>query len=363
MFVGLAGSTALPIIVGALMEARGFGETAVGLLGSAELGGMAAASLLAAGPLRRRSRRGFGLAGVAIAVVGHGLSALPLSYSALLMMRIVAGVGEGIAVASGGAAAAGAAEPDRLFAESTVIVGLLGGLLLTALPYVSVPYGPAGAYCALAILSLTVIPFVLWLPDPPPLRGDEAEEGTPNRALGLLAITAFLLFALGQNGLWTFDERIGVGAGLSVETVGLALGVTSLLGLAGAGLAWWINVRVGRSLPIVAGVLVYVASALALIYVPNGPVFWGANLVWAIAYLFTLPFFMGTLAALDPRGRWAASGTGMASIGGAAGPLFGGLLVAAGSYPSLAWLIVGTVLLTLAFALPVTRRLDRGLSG
>ncbi len=83
----------------------------------------------------------------------------------------------------------------------------------------------------------------------------------------------------------------------------------------------------------------------------------------ALTYLFTLPFFMGTLAALDPRGRWAASGTGMASIGGAAGPVLGGLLVAAGSYPSLAWLIVGTVLLTLAFALPVTRRLDRGLSG
>ena len=68
-----------------------------------------------------------------------------------------------------------------------------------------------------------------------------------------------------------------------------------------------------------------------------------------------MPYFIGTLAALDPSGRWAAIGTGVAGIGAAAI----GRTVEANGYGSLGLLMLVMGLLAIAVITPVLLRLDR----
>ena len=131
-FAGWAGS---PIVVGALVDGLGISEGAAATLAAAELTSLAVTALLSAGLVAHRSRRAVGLTGIGLALFGHALSALTPGYATLVILRSVAGVGEGLVLAAGNAAAAGARNPDRIFAAVTVMTGLAAAIELTLLPH------------------------------------------------------------------------------------------------------------------------------------------------------------------------------------------------------------------------------------
>lgn len=359
---GFAGWTGSPIIVGALIDDLGMTASAAGLIVTAELASLAVATWLSAGLLARRSRKVIGLTGAGLAIVGHALSTLAPGFTALLAARLVAGLGEGVALAAGNAVASGSRHPDQVFARVTAIVVLGIALLLFALPYATTPFGPAGGYAVLAALTLVVSPALIWLA-PPPERSDVRDDRRlPHPALGLLGVVSIALIAIGQGAVWTFTERIATAAGLSAEAAGRVLGGGTLLGIAGASLAIWLGTRRGRTAPISIGTCVGIAAILIVVNVPTSSAFIGAAVVWIFFYWFTQPYFFGALAALDRRGRWAASGGGTQIAGTAIGPAVGGLLVTSGSYTALGSLAAVIGLLGLAAIFPVVRFADRGSS-
>ena len=100
-------------------------------------------------------------------------------------------------------------------------------------------------------------------------------------------------------------------------------------------------------------------ASLALGYA-KGPVpYVAAELVYNTAYLFVAPFLLGTAAAIDTQGRVAAATGGVVLLGAGLGPGIGGVLVAWGSFPPLAWFVVACCTMAILVILPLTLALDR----
>lgn len=356
--VGLGGSTAMPQLLGALIDGRGLEASAAGLLGSLELGMVAIASLLVAPRVGRTSRLGLALGGAALAALGHLASAAADSYALLAVARLVAGCGAGLALAAGNATVAAAADPDRLYARVSVLGGLAAAVLLLLLPYAIVPLGWRGGYLALGAVCLVLAPLLRGLPAAPVTSTVRAPDA-PHRLLGLGTLAALLLFSLGEGSVWSFTERIGAHTGLPLVAIGRVLGLATVVGLAGAALAAWLGTRAGRSTPLLVGVLGFAVSTFALGYVHTPTAYVVLLLGWSLSFFFALPYLMGTAAALDRRGGWTAAAAGIMTVGIGLGPAVGGTLLAVGGFAGLSWLVGGSCLAGLALVIPVTLILDR----
>jgi DHA1 family inner membrane transport protein len=173
-------------------------------------------------------------------------------------------------------------------------------------------------------------------------------------------LAALFAFMLGQNAVWGFTARIGQSAGLSVEEVSWILGATAFAGLAGAAIAATLGASRGRTVPILLAIAGTVVSVFVLVASETSMAFILANATWTFLFAFSMPYFIGMLAALDPSGRWAAMGTGVAGIGAAIGPAAVGRIVEATGYGSLAILMLVTGVVAAALITPVLLRLDRG---
>ena len=76
-------------------------------------------------------------------------------------------------------------------------------------------------------------------------------------------------------------------------------------------------------------------------------------LIFIFTYYFFLPYILGTMAALDRRGRWAVIASGLHLLGSAISPVLGGLIVVNFGYITLAWAVFSVCLVSLAVLLTV----------
>lgn len=348
----------MPLLLGSLVDGLGLGEADAGLLGTLELGGLAAASLILAPRVDRISRRDLAIRGAIAACVGHGLSALTDSFSMLALARLVAGLGEGATIAAANAAAASARDPDRLFAEAAVLGGLLAAAMLVALPYAIEPWGHPGGFGAVAGISVACLPALFWLPARAGQGGDQGRTLT-RRLLGYATLAAVFLFSVAQGAIWAFSERIGIGVGLSQKEVGLALGVTTLAGLAGGVAAAALGTRKGRAIPLALGLGANVVATWMVVFAGSVALYLWGLLAWGIAFYFALPFLLGTAAALDRLGRWAAAAGGVSAVGIALGPSAAGGMVSAWGYPAFGGFVIACGLAAALLVLPVARAESR----
>lgn len=355
-----SGASLMPFVVGGLIDHRGLDLAATGLLGSAELAGMALMALGLATIVSRGRRRAWVLAGVGVAAFGHGISSIDLGYGMLLAARATAGFGEGILLAGGMAAAAGARDPTRLFAQVFVMEAVLLAALIAAAPFVIGAFGAEGVFAALAILTLMIAPVAAWTPDAPAVAEPAvADSGpSPNRNLALLGILALAIMAIGQMTIWVLSERLGVLAGLSAESIGAVLAIAGLSGVAGAAAAAALGTRLGNVPPVAIGLSAFVIAAVAMIQINQSPVYIGSSITFGLAFYFFLPYIMGAMAALDRAGRWTATAGGVQTVAAAIGPLLGGLLVTVGWW-SVSLLIVVSTPIGFALLWPALRFADR----
>ena len=361
--VGLLGSNALPLLVGAVIDGIGFDVRQAGLLGSVEIGAMGLASLLLAPRVGSISRRGVALVSAAIVAGAHLASAFTEDFGSLMALRLVAGLSEGCIFATANAVIASSADPDRLYARVTVVGALAAAALFVALPHAIELWSQRGAFAALAAVALLCVPLLLLLPA-------SAPAGTHSEILGggllrgpasALLLAAFVL-SVGEGAIWTFVERIGAGVGLDIDAIGLVLAATTVAGVSGAALAAWLGTRLGRTLPLLLGMSAVGLASVTLGYARGPGAYVAAELVYNTAYLFVAPFLLGTAAAIDTQGRVAAATGGIVLLGAGLGPGVGGVLVAWRAFPALAWFVVVCCAAAILIILPLTLALDRARS-
>lgn len=355
--IGLLGSNTMPLFVGALLAGLSLDQAEVGLLASLELAGVAAGSLSVAPLATRASRRRLALAGIALAAVGFAGAALSPSLVWFGLARLVAGLGCGVVLAAGYAAASADPDPDRLFARVAFFGGAIAAVILFGLPRVIVAWGFRGGYWTLVALCGVAVPFLMRLPATSQ-AATRAAGRWPHLAAGAAALASITLFGVADQALWTFTERIGVSAGLTLEGVGTVLGVGTVTGLLGAVIAARLGVSRGRSLPVLLGLLGILAVRVGLAAAETPLAYASLQISWAIAFLFVTPYLLGTAAALDPAGRWAAAASAAVMAGTALGPAPAGLLMDRSGAPGLAGLLLFTSAASFAALAPVALWLD-----
>jgi len=365
MFWALAmlGLYAQPQLLEPIMADHGAHEGAVGQVFSFENGSFFITLLLASGPIARISRARTALCGILVLVVGNITSAYAGSFNELLMARVITGIGAGLVSAAGTAAVASSLQPDRIFAIITVLHNIILSAQFKVIPYVTTETDPTGCYLMMAAFGVVSLPLCGWLLPP---RQNDAGEGklwalllsAPNRHFALAVMFGLFLFEVGQSGVFTFIDQIGVQAGLDADERGTVLGATSFMGMSGAVLAAWLGTRFGRAWPITIGLGLNIVAVTGLAVCDSGFAFSALNLLWGVAYNFLLPYLLGALAALDDRGRWAVAGNSLWNGGAVPGPWIAAVLVQEAGMLSLAvWsLVTGGICLVLVTS--VLRRFE-----
>jgi MFS family permease len=399
--VGYLGSNVGPVIVQALIDS-GMRHQQAGDLGTIELLTLAICTMLVAPLVPRVSHRKLAVTGALIAALGAAISALSESYAAMVVGRIVIGVGSGLAIAGANAAVSAREDAERIFA----IIWTLGGGITVAvavyLPLV-VEGGAYGlGYAVLLLLCIAALPLVFWLPAKPQSIGtdtsalgavasDEAPDavgevsgasdeapGTVGEArdrlskgragpfgpLAQLILLGIFIYSIAEQALWQFSYDIAVDHGIAYDTVRYVLGVATFAGLTGGALAAWLGLRWRRVVPLVLGCLVSLAGRWLYLEATSTETLVVATLLWGVGFYFVGPYQIGLAAALDRRGRVAVAAAAAINLGYGLGPTLGGRLrqyqVDHGlGAELLVAVIVGTTLLSLLLLLPAALRLER----
>ena len=342
MLVGVAGafiSIAMPGILLTLSQNVDFPADRAARFASLELGGMLFSTLFLSQILNTRYRRlALALAMVAI-IIGNCASAALYGSEVLPYIRILSGLGSGLAVAALGAAAASFRNPDRLFATFLSVNMTVVALFLVLLPQVISVAGIPGAFAILAgagVLALAVLPFF-----PPWNRSEPVEAITPTHSpssvlptASILGLLGCLALNLGVGMIWPFMGELGKARHVAPDAISNYLAMSTIAGIAAGISAAVLALRVGRRIPLALATLGLMVSAIGLTL--EGVSFALCTILFLFFWTFAVAYYMGTVAAVPDNGRGAVLIPAAQQGGLALGPL---LSVVVASRADLFWTV------------------------
>lgn len=360
--VGFMTANLIPVMILALGD-LGYSATGAGTL-------MTACLLLSALSCLATSRWTAKTGRYVVARVGLGLTALGFGTAALVPDALIAGIGiilaglgSGGAVAAGGAALAALRNPDRASGISGFTNRAIVAVVLFIIPAVGIAMG--SAFGILAGLALAALFTTGWLPDRPahPIE-DPAAQATdvsvkPSRSVtiaGFGLLTCFAIWALGKDSLWAVAAVMGEQqAGLDETGMGLVLSLSTLGGLAAAAVVSAGGNRIGRTIPLVAALLIGAALKISAGFVTDPQLYLAVIIAWNTIYIVAFLYVVAIAAALDVTGRWSAPILGVYLVGSSFAPLFGTAVSETFGYQSLG-IVLGAISLLLLVPMALISR-------
>jgi predicted MFS family arabinose efflux permease len=347
---------AVPLLLSAFV--RG-GRTAAqaSMLFSGELAGMTAASLVAALLVARFDRRLLIAAGLGLALLGHAMSIVVPQFGAVLVARAVAGFGVGVMFTTGVAGLAGLANPERAFGFSMTTNQVATLVLMTVVTRLGFQSGPVETIATIAVLTAAMgiaIPFI-------PRRAPSAAFGATGtaRSIGLapplFTTIGLLAFTTAIGTVWPLVGQIGLHGGIAPSLVD---GTIAFAGV-GAILSGLVVVAIGLRFGRLSILLLCIVCLVGAMIILHSSFAAGGYRAAVLTILFfwplAIPYLLGTLAFLDPVGRWAALSGAMVPCGMTLGGGLAAAIVTDGEVSRVALygavpMIVSGLLLTAAFA-------------
>jgi predicted MFS family arabinose efflux permease len=353
-----------PMIVGGMVDELGFTEQQAGLIASVELSGLSLGMLLLVGISQRIPRGVLAAAGVVTVVVTNVTACGIHEFQWMLLVRFLAGTGAAMALAVFLAMGAAEERPENTFAVVNALSIAYSGVFTPFAPAMLAAWKLPGLFLTLAAVALLMLPLTFGL-DPPRIArraGDRPARsgsgGVPARVIMLL-LMMFLLYC-GHGSIWAYQQRIGVGLGLSSAEVGKWIGLSMLIGgVSGSLIARALGMKLGRVWPQVLSLGVSAVGAVMLVVGSTPEMFASACGLVALSWFYGLPYQMGLLAAFDPRGRANMAGLVMTTGGSAAGPALAAMLITQSGHAAIGAFAGLSYLLSLALALPAAIDLNR----
>jgi predicted MFS family arabinose efflux permease len=353
----------VPVLLGSVVESFAMSDGNAGLLVALEIASSAVAAVTCAALLAHLPIRRFAFISILVVVICDLLSAVVQELSVFVGLRVTAALGAGALFALANALAAKTGRPEKTFSLMGFTVILAATLGFMAMTFAIQSYGPQAAFAALAALTALGLPFLWWLPaEAPRSRAPSGGglTGVPINRRSVAMFGAMLVLFVGQYALWVYVERIGGGAGLTLEQISTVLIANGFISCLGPIAAHRLGNRIGYAWPIAAGLSLQGMTMLLLVYSTNLPMYALSVIALSLSYVFAIPFLRAVMAGIDRSGGVAAASTAFVTIGSAAGPAVGGLILnAGGSYTVIGWLAVVLLALTIAMVLPVARGVDR----
>lgn len=369
ILVGNSCAMVQPLLVGTYVDVMRLDLSTAGYVSAAELAGLAVAAILVARLIHRLSPARPGATACIVFVIANVASASTVELWALVVARIAAGCAAGAALAAGSAIAARSRQPERVFACAFAGVTLYGFIFFSNAAALMEAFGVVGLYGAKAVLGVVAAAIVGLSPLGPRvghdsvLRARASTKARPSTArhkngqMRMRVLACGFILYVGHTAVWTFEERIGVGAGLSLAEVGQAFGMASVAGLFGALIAAALGTRLGRTIPQLLALALSVVAALLIIVSGSALTFTVSACLIAFTWFYGVPYLAGLAAALDPAGRLAGELNAMMSAGSALGPFVAASIVGA-SFSPVGWLAAFAYLACCLLIFGPSRRMD-----
>lgn len=334
----------LPLFIGAIADLLALNARQIGILGSADLAGLAIGASSAVWWLRKVPWRAVVLASLALFGLSNLASLEIVDFTILAVLRLVAGLaaGCGYAVALAGLCdTRNEARNTALMICGQVVFGAIGFYLLPMLPE---PMRLSGIFYF--INGWILISFVLaWFCFPANVHRAESHAAPlPWGRFGLGGLSAFLgtgLYFLAIGAVWGYLERIAMETGLALEEVGASLSLGYVISLLGSVAAAWLGVRFGRAVPmlVTGGVQIAMLFVFTRMFGVSDPgmVFFLANAVFQFFWSYIVSYQMVIFAEADRDRRFMPLYGTAVHVALAIGPFAGAFLIDEGSYRPVLW--------------------------
>jgi predicted MFS family arabinose efflux permease len=361
----------LPSFVGAIGDVLHLSAQRTGLLGSADLAGIAATTASAPWWLRRVSwRRTIGL-NLGLFLLLNAICFGVTSFQWLLLLRVLAGLTAGAAFAVSLAGIVDTRRVDRNTGLMVCVQVVFAAIGVYAIDIVPIAWRLDAVY---AYIFAWLIPTLAlcWFrfPEDP---GDRPQSGPLDwRQLagpGTAAVLGAGLYFLMIGAVWGYLEGVAREAGLSLKQTGEALSLGLVVSLVGSAAATLIGTRFGRTWPLIVTAAFQIGSLFLLTrlgaYANPVLAFYVINAVFQIFWSYVIAYFIIIFNDVDASGRFVAFYGTAGHLTLAAGPYVGAVLIAGGGHGPLLWFGVITVALCYAsfltaVALGSTRTAARG---
>jgi hypothetical protein len=316
----------MPAILGALADAGRLTDAGIGQCATAEslMIGVSAGlcgAFLKPGRLRWIS----GLSALALGLLD--LASMPASGSALMIVRTLAGIPEGVLLWVTVGMIARSRTPERIagFFWTSIVTGQL--LLAITLVYLIPLFGPDGGFAALAVTAFSGIAAAFYTTDAyAPLVADDATSGAPPLR-GWIALLATLIYTAAAGAVTVYLQPMTHEAGLSADVARTALWVSLAGQVLGGMSATAMAGRVHYYTVFAVSSVIFIASWYVFTLHPSAWLFLLANATAGFVLVLIGPFLVPMLIEADPTRRTAMQSGAVQLLAGALGPLLASFVV------------------------------------
>ena len=360
--MGAAVLTLLPLWVGTMSDGLGFSTQQVGFLASADMVGIFVTSTSAVIWVRRWPWRPVVLLGLLLFLLGNIGSMYSREFSSLYSLRVLAGLGCGMAYAVALAALGDTRNPDWSFGLMVTAQVAFGFIGFKVLPGLIDSYGLNAFFLYLngwLVLAL-LISAVLFPRSGAPVR----EKSLQLADIGPMAAAAFLgtvILYIAISAVWGYMERMGVAVELESERVGEIIGWGYLISILGSIAAPAVSQRTGRTVAMLMALLVMLATFAGLGLMNSENALWlyiVSTIVFQFFWSFVLPPLMATFNAVDDSGRFIVLCSPAFKIGEIIGPPMAAFWIVDGNYLPVLWLGVAGAIMGIGLLVLVDNRVS-----
>ena len=360
-----------PFLVGGYIDHLGLSAAAAGRALSCEIFGLAAANASAFFWIHKLACRRWAIRLLLLVAASNLLCIAAPGIAVLLLLRGAIGLFEGALLALGFGLLGVTRRPNRNFGCYFALSLSIGAINVRILPLFLETAGVAGLFVNLSLYAVLALLFSVWVPgDTIASCGDRAgvrrpPKGQPHTMAAIplaLLIVANYVYFVGQGSVWSFLERLGLQYAIDLGGIASALSLSLFAGVAGAALAGWLDLRLGRAFPLLAAVSLAVVSIGILFTAPGYAAFAIAACLFNFGNNFGHPYVLGFAAEIDASSRLTVLCGALHTAGQASGPILAGFIVTAADYSNvlwLGWLAFGAALI-LFLPVIVSLRTNRG---
>ena len=327
--VGYSVLVALPAINSAWVDQLGFTDVEVNRVASSDLLGLFLGSVAVSFLISRLGRRALIYAGIVIAIAANWLCIYFTDYSAMLILRTLAGFGAGLYTAVAVAGLGARSKPREAFNWMLLAFAFSQFIELQLIPHLSM----TGIYLFFIATYVVTLPFVGYMPSQKQAKPEFAVASGEQRpgALAWIGIFAIVVAYINIGAYWSNIELAAEAGGLDGDWAAQVISWSVLLSFVGCFGAMYALRHFDYDRPIlVTFVLMIIAVGLLAVDISAG-FFVFSVAMFNFLWIFIDVYQMGGVSTADRTGSAAAFIPGAQGLGQMLGPLVASFLLETGT--------------------------------
>ncbi|MGA3204676.1 MAG: MFS transporter [Bryobacteraceae bacterium] len=338
-----------PVLLGALAEEGRLSEAMLGRVAWVEVLALALASAIGPRLLRFGSARGTIAAACLALALANAVVYVSHDTQALIVSRVIAGLMEGLLLATTNIAITRGVHPERLSALFLMVSAIPQVAASYLLPAVVMPrFGADSGFGILFVLAVAGIGVAF-------LLGREVQDAPPPKAAGgvwtpavLIGLLGVVLQNAGNGAGWEYQARVGENLHFSGHVVGSAIAADLVFQIIGTFAVAWIAWRLPFRVVLLLSCVIQSAILVAMSRVHAPFAYISVCAIFGMMWLGVNPFQVSLLVDLDKTRQAALLLASLQLVGFGTGPLICSFFVRPGNVEAAFWCAAGLVMVSMA---------------